>query len=129
MNNDLCLVIIYFFFQSVRVLLGMMTSFAISWLPLEVFSVIKNISPSIIDGTNYGEMLSCILHLLAFSNCASNSVLYFVGDKKFRKGFKMLLLKMTCRTTSQISIHDNTRRTTKCYSYIEMEFSTVNTSH
>ena len=34
---------------------------------IKIFSVVKKFSPSIIDGTNYDEMLSFILHLLAFS--------------------------------------------------------------
>ncbi|CAG2201670.1 NEPYR [Mytilus edulis] len=90
--------------KSVKILVSMVTTFAVSWLPMEILTVIGEENPFFLKTTS-AYMSWCVFQWLTFANCLTNPLLYFWVNKKYRHRFKHLFKRSIRRLSrSETSI-------------------------
>lgn len=92
------------FFQTVKMLVCVAVSYAISWLPLHVITIVGS-NDHRVRSTQYFQVLWIFSHWLAFTNCAIHPVNYFVMNREFRKRTKNLFFKCFCLTSKKQTVY------------------------
>lgn len=81
-------------YQTTRILIAITTTFTISWLPFQIFSIVSYFNPNI--STHLGpayKLTDLILKIIAMSSSCVNPFLYGWLNDKFRKEFGTMLGK------------------------------------
>lgn len=65
--------------------------FAVSWLPLTVFTLIVEFQPSLIQSSRWMYLSFCVCHILAMSSAGTNPLLYGYLNTNFRRDLTNLL--------------------------------------
>ncbi|XP_061173463.1 RYamide receptor-like [Saccostrea echinata] len=92
--------------RTVKVLICVAVSYALSWLPLHVITVVGSNNQQLMS-QEYLQVYWMFSHWFAFTNCAVHPINYFVMDRDFRKKTKKLFRSPCClylKTTSQFQV-------------------------
>ncbi|XP_061173467.1 RYamide receptor-like [Saccostrea echinata] len=95
--------------RTVKVLICVAVSYAISWLPLHVTTIVGSNNNQLMS-QEYMQVFWMFSHWFAFTNCAVHPINYFVMDKDFRKKTKNMFGKMCCLCLkTQLQLHHRNR--------------------
>ncbi|XP_061174452.1 neuropeptide Y receptor type 5-like [Saccostrea echinata] len=108
-------------YQTTRILIAITTTFTISWLPFQIFSIVSYFNPNISTHLGHAYKLTdLILKIIAMSSACVNPFLYGWLNDKFRQEFGTMLGKRMkkmqvsrngyFRTSGQTSIDYRTER-------------------
>jgi hypothetical protein len=75
--------------QTLMTLITVVINYFLSWLPLHVITIVGDVNPTIYDSMSV-HMIWVGAHVLAFSNSATNSMIYFWRNQSFRTAFQTL---------------------------------------
>lgn len=84
-------------------LFAVVVTYALTWLPLHVLTILGDVDPSIYDHM-YAHIMWLTFHFVAFSNTGTNPIIYFYMNKTFRGGFLVLFNKILCVTGQSRSV-------------------------
>lgn len=93
-------------------LVVVVVNYALAWLPLHVMTLVGDKNPHIYN-EQYVHVLWLFAQLLAFSNAASNPVIYGWMNPKFRSGYCYVLHKIYCINTMKFRKISFKRTSTK----------------
>ena len=95
--------------KTIKMLMTVVIVFAVCWLPLNLYHIIKDFVTT--DPIGYNTFLVC--HWLAFSSVCWNPFIYFGLNQYYRQGLKNIcLLRGLSKTSGTHSLATSTRSTT-----------------
>ena len=70
-------------------------TFALTWLPLHMMMIVEDMDPAIFKTINR-NMLWIAFHWLALSNTGTNCIIYFWRNRVFQIRLKQIISNVTC---------------------------------
>ena len=83
------------YLQGVKMLVIMVLTFALTWLPLHIMMIVEDMDPAIYQTINR-NMLWIAFHWLALSNTGTNCIIYFWRNRVFQIRLKQIISNITC---------------------------------
>lgn len=83
------------YLQGVKMLVILVLTFGLTWLPLHTMMIVEDIDPTIFKTINR-EMLWIAFHWLALSNTGTNCIIYLWRNRVFQIRLKQIISNVTC---------------------------------
>lgn len=97
----------FYLFQTIKMFVVVFIYYVFAWLPLHVLTLVGDKKPEIYNEETV-HVLWLFSQLLAFSNAASNPIIYGWMNQNFRIGYLIVFSKIGCfkpKTFQSIYLH------------------------
>ena len=98
--------------------------FTSSWMPLNVFNIMADFSPAVLQRIDKQGLIIPICHLLVLTSACINPVLYGWLNENFRKEFMLVLSCCQCQSRDAATAaggNNTSRRQARCHANVTLD--------